>query len=76
LSGGIDAALIPHGATNKDTVVVARAIQDHYEALERMFDFVGGQRSLSTGYVRSFAGFSTWLDGVVVRGLNEWRRSL
>jgi len=49
---GIDAALIPHGATNRDTVLVARVIQDHYEALEGMFDFVGGQRALSTGYIK------------------------
>jgi Fic family protein len=49
---GINAALIPHGATNKDTVLVARVIQDHYEALEGMFDFVGGQRPLSTGYIK------------------------
>src|SRR5579863_5753860 len=49
---GIDAALIPHGATNKDTVLVARVIQDHFEALEGMFDFVGGQRPLSTGYIK------------------------
>lgn len=47
----IDAALIPHGATNKDSVLVARVIQDHYEALEDMFDFVRGQRPLSTGYI-------------------------
>ena len=49
---GIDAAFIPHGATNKDTVLVARVIQDHYETLEGMFDFVGGQRPLSTGYIK------------------------
>ncbi len=49
---GIDAALIPSGATNKDSVLVARVIQDHYEALEGMFDFVRGQRSLSTGYIK------------------------
>jgi Fic family protein len=49
---GIDAALIPHGATNKDTVLVARVIQDHFEALEGMFDFIGGQRPLSTGYIK------------------------
>jgi len=49
---GIDAALIPHGATNKDTVLVARVIQDHYETLEGMFDFIGGQRPLSTGYIK------------------------
>jgi Fic family protein len=49
---GIDAALIPHGTTNKDPVLVARVIQDHFETLEGMVDFVGGQRSFSTGYVK------------------------
>jgi Fic family protein len=49
---GIDAALIPHGATDRDTTLVARIIQDHYDALEGMFDFVGGQRQLSTSYVK------------------------
>ncbi len=49
---GIDAALIPHGATDRDSTLVARIIQDHYEALEGMLDFVGGQRQLSTGYVK------------------------
>src|SRR5271154_838081 len=36
---GINAALIPHGASNRDSVAVARIIQDHYDALEDMFDF-------------------------------------
>jgi len=49
---GIDAALIPHGTTNKDPVLVARVIQDHFETLEGMFDFIGGQRAFSTGYVK------------------------
>ena len=49
---GIDAALIPHGTTNRDSTLVARIIQDHYEALEGMFDFVGGTRELSTGYIK------------------------
>jgi Fic family protein len=49
---GIDAALIPYGASNLDNVLVARLIQDHYDALEGMFDFVGGQRELSTSYVK------------------------
>src|SRR6266480_1880580 len=30
---GIDAALIPHGASDRDSTLVARIIQDHYEAL-------------------------------------------
>ncbi len=49
---GIDAALIPHGASNKDSVAVARIIQDHYDALEGMVDFVAGQRVLSTSYIK------------------------
>jgi Fic family protein len=49
---GIDAALIPHGASDRDNVLVARLIQDHYDALEGMFDFVAGQRELSIGYVK------------------------
>jgi Fic family protein len=49
---GIDAALIPHDATNRDGTLVARLIQDHYDALEGMFDFVAGRRQLSTSYVK------------------------
>jgi hypothetical protein len=49
---GIDAAFIPHGATNRDPELVGRIIQDHYEALEGMFAFVGGQRQLSTSYLK------------------------
>src|ERR1700691_5591237 len=49
---GIDAALIPHDATNLDGTLVARLIQDHYDALEGMFDFVAGRRQLSTSYVK------------------------
>ncbi len=49
---GIDAAWIPHGASNRDSALVARIIQDHYDALEGMFDFIGGQRQLSTGYIK------------------------
>jgi len=52
IAKGIDAALIPHGATDRDSTLVAQIIQDHYFALEGMFDFVGGQRQLSTGYVK------------------------
>ncbi len=49
---GIHAALIPHDATDQDSTLVAQIIQDHYFTLEGMFDFVGGQRQLSTGYVK------------------------
>jgi prophage maintenance system killer protein len=49
---GINAALIPHDAGNQDGNLVARLIQDHYDALEGMFDFVAGRRQLSTSYVK------------------------
>lgn len=52
IAKGIDAALIPHSATDRDPTVVARILQDHYEALEGMFDFIGRQRPLSTSYVK------------------------
>ncbi|MBL8233010.1 MAG: Fic family protein [Bryobacterales bacterium] len=49
---GIEAALIPRGTSGPDNVKVARIIQDHYETLEGLFDFVGGQRQLSTSYIK------------------------
>jgi Fic family protein len=49
---GIDAALIPHGASDRDSTDVARIIQDHHDALEGMFDFVGGPRQLSSSYIK------------------------
>ena len=50
---GIDAALIPRGASNRDGVEVARIITDHLEALEGMFDFIRGDRPLSTSYIKT-----------------------
>jgi hypothetical protein len=49
---GIVAALIPHGAGRRDPERIARTIQDHYDALDGMFDFVRGRRELTTGYIR------------------------
>lgn len=49
---GIDAALIPRGTSGPDNVRVARIIQDHYETLEGLLDLVGGQRQLSTSYIK------------------------
>jgi Fic family protein len=49
---GIDAALIPHDPRNPDNTLVARIVQDHYDTLEGMFDFVAGRRELSTSYVK------------------------
>jgi|ERR1017187_3852859 Fic family protein len=52
IAKGIEAALIPHNATDQDPELVARIIQDHYDVLESLFDFVGGLRELSAGYVK------------------------
>ncbi len=49
---GIDASLIPHDPRNPDNELVARIIQDHFEALEGMFDFVAGRRPLSTSSIK------------------------
>lgn len=49
---GIDEALIPHGMTDRPVKQVVSLIQDQEAAIEGLFDFVGGQRSLSTFYVK------------------------
>jgi fido (protein-threonine AMPylation protein) len=48
---GIDAALIPHGATDIPVNELIKVIQDHRDALEGLFDFVGNRRPLSTNYI-------------------------
>ena len=55
---GIKAALIPHGSTpNPDTA--ASMIEDHQQAVEGVFDFVKGNRTLSTGYVKELHALMT-----------------
>ncbi|HPT26470.1 MAG TPA: Fic family protein, partial [Bryobacteraceae bacterium] len=49
---GINAAYIPHDATNKDPELVARIIQTHADVLEGLFGFVKGERTLSTSYIK------------------------
>jgi len=49
---GIDAALIPHGSTDRHPALVAAMIRDHQDAVEGLFQFVRGERALSTSYVR------------------------
>lgn len=58
---GIDAAFIPH-----DAGAAAGIIQDHYDALEGMFDFVAGRRPLSTSYVKE-------LHAALLRGVDTHR---
>jgi Fic family protein len=49
---GINAALIPHGATDRSPELVALIIHDHEEALEGIFSFVKGDRPLTVGYIK------------------------
>jgi len=49
---GINEALIPHGATDRPVKQVVSLIKDQEAAIEGLFDFVGGQRTLSTSYIK------------------------
>jgi len=49
---GIDEALIPHGTTDRPVQQVVALIKDQKAAVEGLFDFVGGQRELSTSYIK------------------------
>jgi Fic family protein len=49
---GINESLIPHGMTDRPIKQVISLIQDQEAAIEGLFDFVGGQRTLSTFYVK------------------------
>jgi len=49
---GINEAFIPHGATDRPVKQVVSLIKDQEAAIEGLFDFVGGQRTLSTSYIK------------------------
>jgi Fic family protein len=49
---GINAAFLPHGASDKPASQIIPMIQDHEAAIEGIFEFVRGQRSLSTSYIK------------------------
>lgn len=49
---GIEAALIPHGSSDKDPAIVAAMIHDQLDVAEGLFLFVKGERDLSVGYVK------------------------
>lgn len=49
---GIDAALIPHGATDKPIATVVALIRDQQSAVEQVFNFVGANRALSTSFIK------------------------
>lgn len=49
---GIDATLIPHGATDRPVEEVVRILKDHNTALEGVFSFVASRERLTTSYIR------------------------
>jgi len=49
---GIDAALIPHGATDRPVGQVVQILQDHCGALDGIFEFVANRQVLTTSYIR------------------------
>lgn len=83
---GIEASLIPHGATSKPVDQVVAIVRDQEEVLSGLFDFVGGTRRLSTSYlrqlhqaltahqesVRAVDGLGRLVEVPLLRG--EWKR--
>jgi len=49
---GIRADYIAHGASNKDAEYVTALIEDQRDALEKAFEFVKGNRKLTTSYIK------------------------
>lgn len=52
LEQGLKESLIPSSATNRDPAVVRDILHDHAAALDGLFDFVRGNRELSTSFVK------------------------
>ena len=49
---GFRADLLSHGSTNKPQRFVIQVLRDQKDALDGIFDFVKGNRSLSTSYIK------------------------
>jgi len=49
---GIDAALMPHGTTDKPAEQVVQILRDQHDVVEGLFDFVKQKRDLSTSYIK------------------------
>ena len=52
IESGFHAELISHGAVNKPQEYVVNLLQDQKAALDGIFDFVKGERNLSTSYIK------------------------
>lgn len=49
---GLDVRLIPHGTTNKSPEYIIQLAKDHEATLQGIFDFVKGNRKISTSYIK------------------------
>lgn len=56
---GIDASLIPHGSTEQSPERIVAIIRDHEAAIDFIFDFVRGNRPLSTSYIKELHALLT-----------------
>ena len=83
---GIDAALIPDGATDRPAAQIITVLEDHQDALEGVFALVTGERALSTSYIKelhqvltrhqdtvaAIDGMGRRVEVALVRG--DWKR--
>jgi hypothetical protein len=56
---GINAALIPHDATDQPPEIVAQLIHDQHLAVEWLFDFVATRRALTTSFIKELHALMT-----------------
>lgn len=72
---GIEASLIPHGSTDQDPELVVAMIRDHKEVAEGLFDFVRGQRDLSTSYIKELQAALTRHQSSIV-GIDQFGKRI
>ena len=63
---GLDASLIPHDANGQDPRHVVMVLRDHEATIDALFDFVKGNRSLSTSFVKELHALLTRNQSTVV----------
>lgn len=72
---GIDASLIPHGASSKPAGLVVTLIRDQKEVIDGLFDFVGQRRELTTSYIKQMHQVFT-RHQATTEGLDEFGRHI
>lgn len=56
---GFEAALIPHGATDRDPEIVVSLLRDQREAVDMVFDVVAERRGLSLSFIKEIHALLT-----------------